>query len=100
MINSCHESRCRFSAASNIRLKPFFDFFLRTTDKLEFNVKQTNTNKYLVTLVNLGMELPLEVTTSNGTEKVMIDRRGKTITSETPPVIDAKGYYLKRVVME
>jgi len=90
-----------FTAAAKIgSLAPFFNLFLRTTDKLEFNVRQTSPTKYLVKLVNLGMEIPLEITTSTGTQKTTIDRRGKSVTSDTPPVLDAKGYYLKRVVME
>jgi len=90
-----------FSTASKTNLKPLFDFYLRTTNKLEINVKQTNESRYAIKVTNFdGMKLPLEVLSDGKVSKVMVDKTAVTIESNTPPQIDPKGFYLKRVVLE
>jgi aminopeptidase N len=90
-----------FSTDSRTNLKPLFDFYLRTTQKLEVNVKQTGENKYAIKLTNFdGMKLPLEVLSDGKISKIMVDKTAITIESKTPPQIDPKGFYLKRVVLE
>ena len=86
-----------FSNASGKNLKPFFDFFLRTTDILDFTVKETGFHTYQVKLNNYFMDLPVEITTDRSTEKVTMRKEVITIKSNQPPIIDAKGYYLKKV---
>ena len=89
-----------FSNASKQNLKPFFDFFTKTADLVDIVVKQTGYQKYSVKINNWFMELPMDITTATGTEKKLIGKDGITITSTTPPMIDAKGYYLKKVLMQ
>ena len=90
-----------FSKESGKNLKPFFDFYLRTTDKLEFKVVYRAGDKYKITLSNLNIELPVDITTDKGTTRMtLMQMQGVTVDSKTPPLIDAKGYYLKRVVYE
>ena len=89
-----------FSAASGQNLKPFFDFYTRTTDVLDIVVKQTGFQKYSVTIKNWFMALPIDITTTAGTEKKLIGKEGITLTSAAPPLIDAKGYYLKKVLIQ
>ena len=89
-----------FSNASHINLKPVFDFYLRTTQKLDIRVKQTNNTDYIINLLNFDEALPLDVQTSKGRERMMIDKKGVTIKSETMPVVDPDVYYLKRVILE
>ena len=86
-----------FSKASGKNLKPFFDFYLRTTDLLDFKVTETGYHKYDVKIDNYFMDLPVEVTTDNKTEKIILLKEGVTLTSNTPPIIDAKGFYLKKI---
>jgi len=81
-------------------LKPLFDMYLRTTDKLEIHVKQTRLNQYVISLQNISIALPVDITTSEGTKRMMIDQKGTTILSNTLPVIDAKTFYLKKVITE
>ena len=88
-----------FSKASGKDLKPFFDLFMKTTDVLDFSVKETGYQQYTVKFNNFFMPLPLEITTSNGIEKHVIGKDGLKIQSSTPPQIDAKGYYLKKITM-
>ena len=90
-----------FSNDSHTNLKPLFDFYLRTIQKLEVNVKQSGEGKYAIKFTNFdGMKLPLEVLADGKVTKIMIDKTAITFESKTMPQIDPKGFYLKRVVME
>jgi len=90
-----------FSSDSQINLKPLFDFYLRTTQKLEVQVKQIAETKYVIKLTNFdGMKLPIEITTDDATVKHVFDKTAYTIESKTVPQIDPKGFYLKRVILE
>ena len=55
---------------------------------------------YEITLSNLNMEIPVDVTTDKGTTRMTLTTQGITIDSKTPPIIDAKGYYLKKLTYE
>lgn len=89
-----------FSKASGKNLKPFFDFYLRTTDVLDINVKETGYHKYEVKLDNYFMDLPVEVRTGNKTEKIMMTKEGITLNSNTPPGVDERGFYLKKITIQ
>ena len=89
-----------FSTAAGKNLKPLFDLFLRTTNKLEILVKQVSTNKYKITMNNLEMMLPLQIHTSSGLKTYWIDQKGLEIESTAMPVIDPSVFYLKRVIYE
>jgi len=89
-----------FEQQSGKQLKPLFDMFIRSVNKLEVHVKQQRNNSYLVQLDNMNMPLPLEITTDAGTKKVMVDSKGLVVTSKTMPVIDPNTYYIKKVIIE
>ncbi len=89
-----------FSTASGKNLKPLFDFYLYTAQKIEILVKQTRDDKYLVKLLNFEMPLPMEITTDEGTKKINIDKKGLVITSKTMPLVDPGIFYLKKVILE
>jgi hypothetical protein len=70
-------------------------------DKLEISVApQRGDNKYLIKLNNMSMALPVDITTDAGTQRMVVDSKGISITSKTMPVVDADGWYLKRVIYE
>lgn len=89
-----------FSGAYGKSLKPLFNLFLYTTDKLEVVVKQTNDEKYSVKLLNIDMPLPIEIATDAGIQKLVVDKKGITVTSKTFIQVDPKGFYLKKVILE
>jgi hypothetical protein len=89
-----------FSKAYGKSLKPLFDFYLRTTNKLEVSVKARPRDKYLITLQNISTELPIDVTTDSGTKRMTVTAKGITVDSKTTPVIDTDGWYLKKVILE
>jgi aminopeptidase N len=89
-----------FSGAYGKSLDPIFHLFLYTTDKLEVAVKKTKENEYQVKLLNLDMSTPLDVQTDSGIQRIVSDKKGITVTSKSPVIIDPKGFYLKKVIME
>jgi aminopeptidase N len=89
-----------FSTACGINLKSVFDFYLRTTNKLEVRVRQLEADSYAIQLLNFDYALPIDVKTSSGTTRMKIGKKGLTVKSATTPVIDPDVYYLKRVILE
>ena len=89
-----------FSGAYGKSLDPLFHLFLYTTDKLEVHVRKTNNNEYLVKLANLDMQIPIDVQTDAGIQHIMTDKKGTTVTSKSPVIIDPKVFYLKNVIIE
>ena len=89
-----------FSSASKQNLKPFFDFYLRSTDVLDISVKEVGFQKYLIKVENFFMPLPFDIGTNTGTNKMLINKEGITVTSNYAPQVDAKGYYLKKITLQ
>ncbi len=89
-----------FSNAAGKDLKPFFDFYLRTTNKIEVNIKAVGYQKYQVKVSNCFMPLPFDITADDKTTKLTIPAEGIVINSVFPPQVDAKGFYLKKVTIE
>jgi aminopeptidase N len=88
-----------FSKASNMDLKPFFNFYLRTTDVLDISIKETGYQQWLININNPFMDLPVEVTSNGKTERMLVTKEGLKLTSAMPPIVDGKGYYLKKITM-
>ena len=90
-----------FSSAANEDMKPLFDLYLRTINKLEIDVKQTSDNSYTVKFLNYDGVLPLDISADGKIERKLVNKTGIAITSNSGvPQIDPKGYYLKKVVLE
>ena len=89
-----------FSKAYGKSLKPFFHFFLYTTEKLEILSKQTGNERYFISLLNLDMAIPADIVTDKGTQRIIIDKKGIEVFSKIPIQIDPKGYYLKKLILE
>jgi aminopeptidase N len=89
-----------FSTATGKDLKPFFDFYLRTTDILDINVKEIGFQKYQIKINNFFMPMPIEITTNGKTNRMMISKEGITVNSALAPQVDAKGFYLKKVTIK
>jgi len=89
-----------FSGASGKDLKPFFDFYLRTTNVFDVNVKETGYQKYLVKITNFFMPLPFDIVANDKTSRMIIPAEGIVISSATPPQVDPQGFYLKKVTIQ
>ncbi len=88
-----------FSTETGKNLKPFFDFFLRTTDVLNIDVKEIGYQKYLIKLNNFFMPLPFDIISNGKLEKVSIPAEGITVNSTFAPQVDPKGNYLKKITL-
>jgi hypothetical protein len=73
---------------------------LYTTDKLEIHVKQTDDDKYLVKFLNIDMPLPVNIVTDAGMQRLVVDKKGITVTSKTAPQVDPDVFYLKKLIVE
>jgi hypothetical protein len=89
-----------FSKAAGKDLKPLFNLFLRSTDRLEISIKQTEDNKYQIKLLNIDMKLPFMITADGITKGVLIGTKEITISSQSLPLIDTNGYYFKKIIIE
>ncbi|MES1215488.1 MAG: M1 family metallopeptidase [Bacteroidota bacterium] len=89
-----------FSKNSGINLKPLFNLYLYTTDKLEVSVKQVKFDEYKIRISNIDMPLPLDIITDTGTQRVTANKDGITINSKVLPQIDPDMYYLKKIIIE
>jgi aminopeptidase N len=89
-----------FSSKAGKDLKPFFDFYLRTTQVLDINIKEIGFQKYQIKVGNLMMPLPFEVTANDKTSRIVMDNKGLIVNSVLPPQVDAKGFYLKKVTLQ
>lgn len=94
------EVEALFSAAYGKSLKPLFDLYLRTTHKLEISLVRTGDRQYRISLLNLDDEIPVDVITSSGKQRMMIGKNPKQVISDTLPQVDPEGFYLKRVIVE
>jgi aminopeptidase N len=88
-----------FSKASAQNLKPFFDFYLRTTDVLDINIKEIGFQKYQITVKNFFMPLPFDIVINGKSDKIIIPAEGLVVNSSFAPQIDPKGNYLKKITI-
>lgn len=88
-----------FSTSSGKNLKPFFDFYLRTTDVLDVSVKEIGFQKYQIKVNNFFMPLPFDIIANDKINKVIIPAEGIIINSIFSPQIDPKGFYLKKITI-
>ena len=89
-----------FSEASGADLSPLFQLYLYTTQKLEIDVRQTGPAQYTIRSLNMRMALPMDITTDKGTERRVVDAVGVKVNSDRAPIVDGKGFYLKKVIYE
>jgi aminopeptidase N len=88
-----------FSTSSGKNLKPFFDFYLKTTDVLDVNIKAIGFQKYQVKINNFFMPLPFDIIANDKISKVIIPAEGIMINSVYSPQVDPKGFYLKKITI-
>jgi aminopeptidase N len=89
-----------FSKAAGYSLKPFFDFYLRTTNVLEISVKEMGYQQYEIKLNNWFMDLPIDILINGQKEKRIFSKEGIKVKSSIPPTIDPTGFYLKKVTFQ
>lgn len=88
-----------FSKAAGKNLKPLFDFYLRTTKKLEIEIKETGYQEFAIRSTNLPMPLQIDIGTDTGTSQISLTENWTKVRSTYPPVADPGGKYLKNVTL-
>ena len=86
-----------FSNAVGFSLKPFFDFYLNTTDVIELSIKEVGYKQYEIKVNNYFMDLPYNILINGKIVKKYIGKDGIKISSDMLPIVDPTGYYLKKV---
>jgi aminopeptidase N len=89
-----------FSKAAGVDLKPLFDLYIYSVNKLEIHVKAQRNDNYLIQLENIDMPLPIDISTNGVTKRYTLDKNGITLNSNNLPVIDPDTYYLKKLTIE
>jgi aminopeptidase N len=89
-----------FSKKSGMDVKPLFDFYLRTTQKLDIHIREINPGQYKIWLGNIDISLPVSFVTDKGAQQVMLNKNGVIVLSKETPLVDPDQYYLKRVIIE
>lgn len=89
-----------FSGAFGKSLQPLFYLFLYTPDKLEIHVRQTGDDKYMVKLLNLDMDIPLDIVADGSKKRMMVNKKGISVTSKTPIQVDPDVFYIKKLIFE
>jgi aminopeptidase N len=89
-----------FSKAAGYSLKPFFDFYLRTTNVLEVSIKEIGYQQYQIKINNYFMDLPFDILINGKKEKIIIAKDGIKVKSNLPPTVDPTGYYLKKITIQ
>ncbi len=89
-----------FSTATEKNLKPFFDFYLRTTNVIDLSVKEIGFQKYQIKINNFFMPLPFDVLSNDKINRTIIPAEGIVISSIYAPQIDPKGNYLKKITIQ
>ncbi|MDO9552288.1 M1 family metallopeptidase [Rhodonellum sp.] len=75
-------------------LQGFFDLYLKSVRVPKVNVRKKGKNQYKVSLSNIEFEMPVEVKTSKGLERMVLSKKPMVIKSDVPIEVDPKGWYL------
>lgn len=89
-----------FSKRSGQGLKPLFDLFLRTVQKLEVHVTAMPNDQYKIQLDNMDIPLPIDILTDKGVQRITLNKKGVILKSTVVPQIDPDTYYIKKVIIE
>jgi aminopeptidase N len=87
-----------FSEAYGKDLSSLFDFYLRTTKKLEVKINKLEENSYQISFTNYFGELPVEIKTDEKIQRIIITENGVTVNSMNVPEVDPNGFYLKTII--
>ena len=75
---------------------------MNTTKEIEINVYQLASDRYNMTVSNAPIDsLPLDIATDSGIIHTIMDAtidKPFRIESKTPPVIDPRGWYFRKII--
>lgn len=89
-----------FSAAYGKSLLPLFNLYLYSVNKIEVSIKQVTETKYEIRLLNLDMEIPMDIVTHEGQERITLGKKPVLVNSNTALQADPTIFFLRKVIME
>ena len=75
-------------------LEGFFKLYLETTNLPELKVSKQGKTGYRIALEGIDFEIPVEINTSAGSQKISIGKKGVLVTSSSLPEVDPKGWLM------
>ncbi len=75
-------------------LQGFFDLYLKSVRVPKVKINKKRKNRYAVSLPNIDFEMPVEIFTSKGSERIVLSKKPVTILSDTQILVDPMGWYL------
>ena len=89
-----------FTLRSGKNLKPFFDFYLRTTNKVNITIQKTDDAHYNISTNNAPIPLPIHIMTDSHNESYILEQnKPLQVKSKTVPVLDAEKNYLVEIAI-
>jgi aminopeptidase N len=82
------------SAGSNLAVRDFLTWYLYREDIPRVSVKKKKKNRYQIMLRDIGFELPVEVMTDRGIERLTLSSKPTEVISSKVIEVDPKGWYL------
>lgn len=89
-----------FQKYTATNLQPLFEMYLYDTELPAIDLILDGTGVYSLRITNMDVELPMEIMTSEGLQRVMVSGASQLIESETEPVVDPNRWYLTADMFE
>ncbi|MDO8965570.1 MAG: M1 family metallopeptidase [Algoriphagus sp.] len=83
-------------AYSGKNLQGFFDLYLYSTELPRLKVSKKGKSRYSISLQGIAFEMPLEVLTSEGIQRINAGPKEVDVLSTTPPVVDPSGWMMMK----
>lgn len=81
-------------AYSSQDLRGFFELYLFSTELPKLKVSKKGKIGYVISLQDIDFEMPMEVQTSAGIQRLTLGSKAVEVESTTPPVVDPKGWIM------
>ncbi|WP_332913183.1 hypothetical protein [Algoriphagus boritolerans] len=75
-------------------LKVFFELYLFSTDLPKLKVSKRGKNGFSISLQDIDFEMPVEVQTSEGIQRLNLGPKATEVKSTSIPIVDPKGWIM------
>ncbi|SEG32570.1 M1 family metallopeptidase [Algoriphagus boritolerans] len=79
---------------SNQDLEGFFELYLFSTDLPKLKVSKRGKNGFSISLQDIDFEMPVEVQTSEGIQRLNLGPKATEVKSTSIPIVDPKGWIM------
>lgn len=75
-------------------LQGFFELYLYSTDLPKLKLNKRGKTGFAISLQNIDFQMPVEVQTSEGIQRLNLGSKAFEVKSSTPPVVDPNGWIM------